>query len=85
MTNTLPESHPCRIEQALGHNEPCAQEQCPFWERGNGVRPGACIFEELDLSARQDLAEWLEDLRNQLQPSRSPSDETARGGSSMNG
>jgi hypothetical protein len=78
MTNAFRESHLCRVEQTLGHNEVCTEDQCPFWEAGNDIRSGACISEELDLSARQDLAQWLEDLRNQFEASRGASDEESR-------
>jgi hypothetical protein len=78
MADGLPESRLCRIEQALGHNAICGEECCPFWETGNTARSGSCVFEELDLSARHDIAQWLEDLRKQLETSKGAPDGESR-------
>ena len=33
---------------------------CPFWVSGE------CVVAEVDLRGRADVADWLEDLRNEL-------------------
>jgi hypothetical protein len=67
----------CRIEQSLGRSEICPGASCPFWERDAGVNGSGCLFGNLDLAGRKDLAGWLHDLRDQLD-TYPASDEVAR-------
>jgi hypothetical protein len=61
------EPRPCRIEQQLGRREICPGEACAFWDPGEAGRGSGCPFDELDLAGRADLAQWLHDLRSQLE------------------
>jgi len=54
----------CRIEEALGRDELCPGAACAFWEPG---KAGGCPFDRVDFADRADLAEWLHDLRTQLE------------------
>lgn len=51
----------CRMKESLGRLEACPGEPCPFWERGG------CAFEALDLRGRPELAEFLSELRAELE------------------
>jgi hypothetical protein len=68
----------CRIEQSLGRSEVCPGASCPMWERTGGVNEGSCLFDELDLAGRHDLASWLHDLRQQLETHDPVGDEARR-------
>jgi len=65
MSATAGESE-CRIERALGRSELCPGASCPFWEQGPD-RPVGCVFGEVDLSGRKDVAAWVHDLRAELE------------------
>jgi hypothetical protein len=77
MGSALHEARLCRIEQALGRTELCPETSCLFWEASDGVRPGSCAFERVDLSGRVELARWLGDLRDRLKTF-DPASSTAR-------
>jgi hypothetical protein len=69
-----PEPTLCRIEQSLGRSEICPGASCPLWDGTRGASGGSCLFAELDLGGRHDLAGWLHDLRMDLE--KPGSDET---------
>jgi hypothetical protein len=56
----------CRLHEALGRDEACPEEPCPFWEPGGAVVEARCAFERLDLSGRPDFARWLLGIRRKL-------------------
>jgi len=70
MGDDRPEPRHCRIELELGDRRRCPEEACAFWEGADGARIGGCIFEELDLSGRKDVAHWLRELRVELESAR---------------
>jgi hypothetical protein len=61
----------CRLHLTLGRGEQCPEGACPFWEEGGAVLPAGCGLERLGIEAEQpDLAEYLLDLRAQLECAR---------------
>lgn len=56
----------CRIDHLLGHDRECPGPACPFWEAGKGLAAGRCIFDQVDLSGRTELAGWLAELRDAI-------------------
>jgi hypothetical protein len=62
------QTNACRIRESLGRVEACPGEPCPFWDRG------ACALEALDLRSRPELAEFLSELRGELESARDVED-----------
>ncbi|HEU0304696.1 MAG TPA: hypothetical protein VFR32_08945 [Gaiellaceae bacterium] len=61
----------CRIKLTLDVAEPCPEGACPFWEHGGAVVDSGCGLERLQLDLhRPDLAEYLVELRAQLETAR---------------
>ncbi len=52
----------CSLEAAVGRDETCPQDACPFWDAG-GMH---CAFEQLDVAADATLATWLLEIRARL-------------------
>jgi len=50
----------------VGESGRCTGSHCPFWAEATEGRAG-CIFEEVDLRGREQLARWLLDLRRDLE------------------
>jgi hypothetical protein len=65
----------CRFAAVLGRTEVCPREACAFWEPGGAVLEGRCAFEQLDLSARPELAALLLDLRRRLESAETHAEE----------
>ena len=61
----------CRLQYAAGRVEACPEEPCPFWEQGGAVLAARCAVEQVDLTARPELASWLLGLRADLETPRS--------------
>jgi hypothetical protein len=62
----------CTIEFAVGEVEACPQGACPFWEEGGAALDAGCGLDRLGLDIeRPDVAEYLLELRNQLETARS--------------
>jgi hypothetical protein len=61
----------CTIKATLGQAEPCPEGACPFWDHGGAVVSSGCGLERLQLELeRPDLAEYLVELRAQLEAAR---------------
>ena len=62
----------CKLDHALGETRACPRETCGLWEDGGRVLEAGCAITRLglDLSGRQDLAEWLIGLRRKLELAR---------------
>ena len=60
------ETRPCSLAAAVGKEQACPGETCPFWEPGSAVLGGRCAFEQLDVAADAALATWLLELRERL-------------------
>jgi hypothetical protein len=52
------------MKESLGEREPCPGELCPFWEGGS------CALRHVELQARPELAEFLLELRGELESAR---------------
>ena len=74
------EAKTCHLHLTLGHVEACPGGACPFWEHGGTALPAGCELERLGIDlGRPDLAEYLLDLRDQLETARDREErETAR-------
>jgi hypothetical protein len=61
----------CTLHRAEGRDEPCAREQCTFWENGGAVVPGDCLVERLGLDVRHGgLARYLLEVRERVERAR---------------
>jgi hypothetical protein len=61
----------CHLHLALGTVEACPGGACPFWEHGGIALPAGCELERLGIDLdRPDLAEYLLELREQLEAAR---------------
>lgn len=61
----------CHLHLALGAVRACPGGACPFWERGGIALPAGCELERLGIDlGRPDLAEYLLELREQLEAAR---------------
>jgi hypothetical protein len=67
----------CALQAAVGRDEVCSEQGCPFWEPGGAVLGGRCAFEQLGLPADPGLAAWLLELRGRLASAKSSDDEEA--------
>ena len=50
----------CRMKESLGKIEACPGGLCPFWE------DDSCALRHVDLCGRPELAEFLLELRGEL-------------------
>ena len=61
----------CHLQLTLGNVEACPGGACPFWELGGIALPAGCELERLGIDLdRSDLAEYLLELRGQLEAAR---------------
>ena len=68
----------CQIKLTLGEPEPCPEGACPFWEHGGAVLESGCGLQRLRIDvARPELAEYLVQLRSQLEAARDENDRRA--------
>jgi hypothetical protein len=63
------ETPTCRMKRSLGEVEPCPGARCPFWEEDG------CAFRSVPLRMRPELAEYLLELRGELERARAQEDE----------
>jgi hypothetical protein len=57
----------CRLEAAVGRDEECPEDACPFWDPGGAALHGRCAVEELGVLADDGpLASWLLEIREKL-------------------
>jgi len=79
ITDASPESvaRLCRLQHAAGRVEACPGACCPFWEPGGAVLAGRCALDQVDLSARPELAAWLLRIRKRLEAAGTREDEPA--------
>lgn len=60
----------CHLKRAVGIEEVCPGEPCPFWEPGGAVLPGDCLVERLGVETRdRKLAGYLLEIRDGLKRS----------------
>jgi hypothetical protein len=56
----------CTLRAAVGREEDCPEDACPFWEPGGAVLGGRCAIGHLDLARDVELSSWLLALRARL-------------------
>ena len=54
------------MEETLGQIEHCPESACPFWETPDAGPKGQCVFAQLDLGGRPELAAFLLGIRREL-------------------
>jgi hypothetical protein len=65
------ETRICHLHRALGTVVRCPEAACPFWEEGGVALPAGCELERLAIELdRPDLAQYLLDLRRELEAAR---------------
>lgn len=68
----------CHLHFTLGTVEACPGGACPFWEQGGIALPAGCELERLGIDLdRPDLAEYLLELRVQLEAARDREEQEA--------
>jgi hypothetical protein len=65
----------CSLEAAVGKHKACPEDACPFWEPGGAALGGRCAFEQVHITADAALADWLLDVRGQLEAASSVDEE----------
>jgi len=60
------ETRPCSLAAAVGKEQACPGETCPFWEPGGAALGGRCAVEQLGVAADAELARWLLEIREKL-------------------
>jgi hypothetical protein len=73
-----PERKICALHRTLGAVQACPGAACPFWEQGGAVLPSGCELERLAVDVeRPDLAEYLLEIREQLESARNREERNA--------
>jgi hypothetical protein len=67
----------CSLEVAVGRNEACPEDACPFWEPGGAALAGQCAVEHLGVDPDPALATWMLEIRRRLVNASSEEEERA--------